>query len=463
MKRFYLLCFIYSFTMHTSCSQSSGITGVYAGIELTVSGFAGGGMDRNDIAIYLRGDGSFTDKLGEADWKTAKKGTYTISGKKVTFRFASGKKDKTYTLTSEGNLNAGSFVLFKMVEQNTIPPGLYKYNHTSGSGGIGTNVPYVGSSRNHSLYFDGKGNFTTNSSNTSMVAGDNMGGGSTKKSEGEGTYVLKQGVLTLRFNSGTISTHSCFARKSDKLEKTMAVIDGKFYFEREEKEKTTNKKTTTKRTTTKSDTLTNVALSGNEVLKKLRNEYGAEQIDQVKILHTTATHRGAIINSYIDIKKKYYRYEVMQAGKLLAVEQLEGDKGWQWVQGKTTPLSGQRIREIQLSLHLGIFGLGKYMNHAFATAQVVQEKNGYVVTLPIEGQQLRYHLDRQYKIIGESYTIGNASLQSTLSRFKKTDGLLLPYSSTISGNASGQLVYTVSSYVINPQLPASIWNPVAEK
>ncbi len=463
MRLFSFLFLTYLLSFHSSCSQSSSITGVYAGVALTVSGFAGGGMDRSDVVIYLRNDGSFTDKLGEADWQTTRKGTYSVTGKKVTLRFANGKKDKTYTLTADGNLDAGSFTLFKMTEQNSIPAGLYKYSHTSGSGGIGTSVPYVGSSRNHSLYFDGNGNFSTNSSSTSMVAGDNIGGGSTSKSEGDGSYTLQQGVLTLRFNSGTTSTHSCFARKNDKLENTMAVIDGKFYFEREEKERTTKTKGTTRNTGTKNNIPPTKLLSATEILKNLRSEYGGEQIDQVKRLHTTAMHRGAVINSYTDIEKKYFRYEVMQAGKLLAVEQLEGDTGWQWVQGKTTPLTPQRIREIQLSLHLGIFGLTKSMNHSFTTAQVEQERNGYVITLPIEGQQLRYHLDKDYKIIGESYTIGNASLHSTLGKFKKTGGLLLPYTSTVKGNSGSALTYAVSGYVINPQLPASTWDRLPKK
>lgn len=66
-KSFLFLTIAFIIINKTSSCQSNGINGVYAGVELSISPMMGGGMDRTDVVILFRKDGSFTDKLKEPD------------------------------------------------------------------------------------------------------------------------------------------------------------------------------------------------------------------------------------------------------------------------------------------------------------------------------------------------------------------------------------------------------------
>ncbi|GAB3342762.1 hypothetical protein GCM10027299_57870 [Larkinella ripae] len=69
MKRYFvfLQLFILIF-LFLSCN-SAPIRGIYAGIQLRISAWAGGAMERDDIVLYFRPDGTFTNDLNDPNWK----------------------------------------------------------------------------------------------------------------------------------------------------------------------------------------------------------------------------------------------------------------------------------------------------------------------------------------------------------------------------------------------------------
>jgi hypothetical protein len=205
--------------------SKTSVNGVYAGVEIMPS--AMGGMGRNEVVILFRPDGTYNDDLRKSGWQQRVSGRYTVSGRTVSLRTPGDNRAITYTIDNDGNMNAGSFNLIRQPTDNSIPKGNYEFNSAGGSGG-GASGTAVGSFSNKGFYFDGQGNFSTNSQTAVVVSGSNVGGGNSHKSSGGGTYKISKGVLTLTFANGATETHSFFCRPG--YDPVMAVIDGDIYF-----------------------------------------------------------------------------------------------------------------------------------------------------------------------------------------------------------------------------------------
>lgn len=423
----------------SSCQSQSTFEGVYAGVKLSLNPL-GGGMNRTDVVILFRKDKTFTDELEKADWKTAVRGRYVISGKNVQLLYSNGDKDE-FDITSGGNLDAGTYVLFKMDLDNSVPKGSYKFKFVSGSGGIATGTTYIGSSTNKTLDFDGAGNFITNRQSATVVAGDNIGGGTNSKSDGEGKYMLKDGVLTLKYADGKTTTHSFFASAGDAKNKAMAVIDGSFYFMEDEKEaKAKQRKNASEESIVNTE---NSALpSASALMEGLRKKYGGTAIDAIRTYKVQADMGAIKLVSYNDLANGRFRNEMYQQGKLLMVEQIDAKGGWQWVNGKRTPSTRQRIQETRYNDYVGILGLQKSRNKAFTTGQVKAVKNGYQVTFQIDGNTFGYLIDKEDNIVADSYKIGTISQTKAYSDHKNIGGILVPFKTTATdGKNKVSIVY----------------------
>ncbi|WEK33804.1 MAG: hypothetical protein P0Y53_15030 [Candidatus Pseudobacter hemicellulosilyticus] len=423
----------------SSCQSASSFPGVYAGVKLSISPMIGAGMIRTDVVILFRKDGTFTDELEEPDWKTAVSGKYAISGSKVILTFAKDGDKTEYKFTEKGNLDAGSFTLFKMAEKDKIPPGEYEFQYASGSGGIGTPVPYVGASGKTYLNFDGNGNFTTEKNSATVVAGDNIGGGTSKSSDGKGKYVLKDGELTLTFSNGAVTRHSFFAHRGDGSKgDAMAVIDGRFFFEKDEKDK---KKTSKD------------APAASTILESLRRQHGGNAIDNIKTVLVKGTMTGLNLVSRIDLENKKYRYEIYQGNKLIGVEQIEGNSGWQWVNGKRSAVTQQRIKEVKISAYTGISGLRAANNNGFTGATVTAGKNGegYSVAFMVDGIPVVYVVNNNLQLLGDGYQMGNAQTLTLYSNYKKVGSLNIPFTETMTREGKKQ-VATINEYQVNVPL-----------
>jgi hypothetical protein len=380
--------FLLSITLSSSCQSSSTFPGVYAGVKLSLNPL-GGGMNRTDEVILFRKDKTFTDQLKKPDWKTAVRGKYEVKGSEVILNYTNGDKDN-YTITKAGNLDAGTFTMFKMDLDSKVPKGSYQFKFVSGSGGIATGTTYVGTSSRRELNFDGAGNFTTDRQSTTVVAGDHIGGGTNSKSDGRGKYTITNGSLTLRYDNGTTTTHSFFASLGDAKNKTMAVIDGSFYFMEDPNVKKPQASDKSGSTAAANSKLPTAA----QILTELRKKYGGTGIDNLKSYTVKAQFSGINLISYNDVAGKRFRNEMYQQGKLVAVEQIGPAGGWLWSNGKKTPSKAERLEEAKYNDYVGVMGLQQGTNAAFSKGTVQATKNGYAIGFQVDGHTFVYVIDK---------------------------------------------------------------------
>ncbi len=399
----------------------------------------GSGMDREDLTLYLRPDKTFTQSVEKADWKTHIEGKWAIQGKEVVLNYDDVKrKPRTFTIVSPERLKSGGgYILFKMVIANSIPKGIYEFKYASGSGGIGSNLPYVGVSGNRYIYFDGKGNFSQDASKVVAIIGDNIGGGTNSNDNTAGTYTIKDGVLTLTTPDGKKAVSSIFTHKDDKGE-TMATINGDLYFEMNEEEiakKLKNKKSDTNTGTrnkkednhnsTAGSSVTNI--SASSMVDKMRSTHGGEAIDQLKGVTVEGTLQGLSLKAFTDYTREWTRLETRQNGQLIMVEQLEGNSGWQWLKGKKTVLSTQRVKELKAGFSAGLSGLRKSKLGQLNAGIVKKEKSGYSLTYSSGGVEMALLSTEDFKMIGEAKQTATGFQGITYEDFRDVNGVLLPF------------------------------------
>ncbi|MNK34403.1 hypothetical protein D3C87_529090 [compost metagenome] len=448
MKQFpYLILQILFFItpiLSTSCKSADDFSGVYAGVKLSLNPL-GGGMNRTDEVFLFRKDKTFTDQLNKKDWKTAVRGKYQIKGSELFLTYTNGDKDN-FTITKGGNLDAGTYVLFKMDLDNSVPKGSYHFKFINGSGGMATGTTYIGTSTKRTLNFDGAGNFNTDRRSTTVIAGDNIGGGTNAKSDGKGKYVLKDGALTLNYDHGETTIHSFFASAGDGKNKAMAVIDGSFYFTDDESNKTASNRQQA-----------NAKLpSAAEILKEVRKVYGGAALDEIKSYTIEADFNGIKLVSYNDLTGNRFRNEMFNKGKLIVVEQIGPNGGWTWNNGKKTVSDNERLQEVKYNDYTGVLGLQQQNNSAFSKGTVAATKDGYSVSFEVDGHRFVYLLAQNYRILGDSYQIGKKKQINTYSNVKTVGGIKMPFT-TIASDGKNEVTLNYKSVKINEPL-ATKWS-----
>lgn len=143
-------------------------------------------------------------------------------------------------------------------------------------------------------------------------------------------------------------------------EEDLVLLNGEFYFRKDdEKEKPaiTQRITVGSKTNTSKPATTGLPAPAS-LLTQLRAHYGGENIDKLTTVRETATVTGNMqIIALTDILNNRIRAEVRQNGKLLLVKQLDGNEGWQWMNGTKKPLTQDEKDELTLSLYQGNPGL----------------------------------------------------------------------------------------------------------
>jgi hypothetical protein len=465
IKHAILVLFLYA---GTACTQPNAVNGVYAGVELTLSTMMGGGMNRNDVVILFRPDGTYNDDLGKPDWQTRVAGWYTVSGRTVSLRSNGDKRAIKYTIDKDGDLNAGSFNLIRQPLDSSIPKGYFEFSSASGSGGGSSGMVYVGSSSNMGLNFDGKGNFSNSSESATMVSGESVGGGSSRKKGGKGTYKINKGVLTLTYDNGTTQVHSFFCRPG--YDPVMAVIDGDIYFMKKSKNATPGKSGGK----TSSQAPVQSAAAGDRkapaeagtadaksILLKANAAHGGTALDDVKSVSFVATVEGLQAYGFVDVAGKRVRIEVRQANKLIQVEQVEGQSGWQWRSGKVGALPKARLAEMSGTLGSGILGLRKSIINSATIKSMKQTQAGYAIIYEQAGQQHALVINKQLRMVASADQAGQAPTSSLYSDFRTVSGVLIPF---VEVNTSGNQKVSVKyqKFEIKPTLPEHTWAKPAE-
>lgn len=447
-----------TFTVHP---QSPRLSGVYVGAELYNTPFQG--MQINNIVIYFRNDGTFNNTLNQPDWKTKVSGSYNITNNTVQLAFKNGDEGKKYKLAANGNLESTVGIrhtLHKVKKVTTLPAAAYEKRTASVSGGMGTGMPAVGAFATDYLYFDGKGNFSTDRSSvvgiTGDAAGGTVGGKFGKNDKTSGIYKLGGGEITLTFGNGSVSRQSFFYSPAN--EEDLILLNGEFYFRKDEKEKPI----ATQQAASNTDTHTNTAIAAGvptaaEVLNKLRAQYNGENIDKVTTIRETANITGNMQAVVItDLINNRIRAEIKQNGKLLLIKQLDGNDGWQWLKGTKTLLSQDEKDELLLNQYQSILGLHKKLNNYFLTGTVVPSGDDYIITFYQNKHKVVYLIGNDYTLKGNAYTINSAPNISVYKNFTKVNGLTYPVT-TESSDGKTKITTTTTSLEINPALTADVW------
>ncbi|GAB3255476.1 hypothetical protein GCM10027347_16610 [Larkinella harenae] len=435
MKRYFVLFQLSVLIFLCQSCNSAPVSGIYAGIQLRISAWVGGAMERDDIVIYFRPDGTFTNDLKDPNWKKTVKGKFKVSGKEVIMTYTDGDKE-TYEITEKGNLSGGNFILMPMEMKATIPASSFKYTGGSSSGGIGTNLPYVGTFSQNRIHFDGKGNFSHSRHSTVMVSGDNIGGGTNNKNEDEGTYTYQDGMLTLKYNTGKSQTQSFFFTKDGEQ---IAAMNGRIYTKDDGKESSSRKK---------EKPAVNLP-TASELVDKAREAHGGKALDAIQNLKVISQSRGILMVTQSDYQQPRTMAEARASGKRVYAEYWDGQKGWSWLQGKKTPLTDVRIRDKEANRYAGFSGLHAERMATLRQGDVEALRNGgYALTYRKDGAQLKLMLDAKYRVVGEELPSEGKRTTVRYENFRTVKGVLLPFTE-VQTQGSQRNEIRVTDYFIN--------------
>jgi hypothetical protein len=465
MKAFAFCFLIILFAGIDAGAQIKNVSGVYAGIELTLPVTMGAGMGRNDVVYMLRPDGTFNDLLEKPDWKTHVAGHYQVQGNTLKLQYLKGSKQE-YKFEADGDIDAGSFNILKLNTSDRVPTGYYEFTHASSMGGMNTAQVFVGTAGEKGLYFDGKGNFSQNSSSATMVSGDGIGGGGSREDSGAGTYTIKDGILTLTYNTGKTETHSFFCRPGEKP--IMAAIDGNIYFM---KDKAPKKASSTAKTTSGISRGNTKAAGANEtagsetsdnddaasLLSKAAQAHGGTKLDAIKTMQVSAAMMSLDITLKVDLAAHRVRSEIRRGGKLLQIEQMEGGSGWQWRNGNKQPLSAMRLAQLKQGFRSGPLLFRKENLDRIQNVKVQQGKNNIViVSYNLDGVTSFAALNNNNQLVGEGTKLGSMVQTSAFTGFKTIDGIVLPAAEIQSEGAQKSSI-TYNDYKINPSFADADW------
>jgi hypothetical protein len=425
-----------------SC-QSQSIDGVYGGVKLSL-GMMGGGMNRSDIVVYLRKDGTFTDELEKPTWKKDVRGTYIVKGKEVVLTYTKNKEVSTFDINPKGYLLAsGQYPLFKMYMDKAVPVGSFKYTGGASSGGGISGMAYAGIFTQSNINFDGKGRFSHSRFNTVSVSGDNMAGGANSSSDDSGQYSYKDGVLELTYGSGKKTVHSCFFMDG---KDPFLAMDGRIYVTNKDKDSKAEK--------------TEVVPSSSVLLEKVIKAQGGEALESMRNMKLVAQDgKNSVVVSMRDYERKRNYVTMRASGKLIYEEFFDGNDGWIRIQGKKSKLTAERIKELQVGFYGGFGGLKKDRIGKLIAGRAAAEKDGgYSLSYSVEEKPFKMLIDREYRIIGEERTLGKTKVVVDLGKFRTVKGILLPFIEN-QAFAGQKMELRISDYFIN-ELNESDWTSI---
>jgi hypothetical protein len=424
------LCLLFSCS--TLFAQNQTINAVYAGTayEYDQSSDAGH-MVRTDYAFYFRPNSSFCSNLDKPDWQKRIDGTYYISGNQLKMHFTNDGSDKIILLSTTGETGqSGAATFVKLNIGTAVPGGFFKFAKTG--------------DKPDGFYFtDGKFKRTPTL--------DNNGDG--------GAYTINQGQLGLKFDNGKTATYSFFS-SNDK--QSIVVINGTIYYMDEEE---MAKHGVGKPATAAVASAAPVAPKSNDILEAGMNlmkdanaTHGGKSLDNLTSLKAVMNTNNLTLTMTADFNRQIVRLESSLQGNVILLEQMEGNSGWSFDGNGYATLSPQRVTELKRYLYCGIFGLKSgNLAKSTATMQTTQyDLSSVMVT--VNSMRAGYIINNKSNRLEALIMVDPLSGTTTFtySDFKKTGGILLPFTEIMQAGKHAQTI-TYESYDINPSFPANAW------
>ncbi len=444
------------------------LNGAYAGSSVPVF-FPGGGSSSTAYRYYFRPNGTYTTELDEPNWQTRIDGNYKITKGKVTLiPNKIGEKPFEMDIEEEGaSLVYGSNTLFKLNVMNNIPAIVVENSGGTSSGGNGTGTTFVGVSFSGVYNFDGKGKFTNNASSSSVISGANVGGGSSNESGGFGTYTIKDSLLTLTYNNGTVVKRSFFYIEFS--HGGTALIDGSLYYEPDdeaEKGKTNEPTNVAETPTTKeispiesAEKREDLIIKSSRMLKLANMAHGGDKLDSLKTIRLTGKALGFEITILVDATNQKVRNEFRKNGKLMLVEQLDGENSWLWGDNLKSPMTNQKRKELKRSLTTGLFAMqsNAIKSAAFQTADLNLKGNLKSLLVLINGEKYGMIFDDKNRLVAE-LSSEDGVLQTNYSEdYRNVSGIMIPFKSkVVLGEKSIEVKF--SAVEVNIAFSAEVWS-----
>jgi hypothetical protein len=446
----------------------SSLNGAYAGSSIPLL-FPGGGSSSTTYRYYFRPNGTYTTELDEPNWQTRIDGNYKITKGKVTLiPNKLGEKSFEMDIEEEGaSLVYSSNTLFKLNVMNNIPAVVVENSGGSSSGGNGTGTTFVGVSFSGVYNFDGKGRFSNNASSSSVISGANVGGGSSNESGGFGTYTIKDSLLTLTYNNGKVVKRSFFYVEFS--HGGTALIDGSLYYQPDnEAEKGKTNETTTVAETPIAKEISpiesaekreDLIINSSRMLKLANLAHGGDKLDSLKTIRLTGKALGFDITILIDAANQKVRNEFRKNGKLMLVEQLDGNNSWQWGDNLKSPMTNEKRKEMRKSLTTGLFALqsNAIKSGSYQAADLNLNGNLKSLLALIDGEKYGMIFDADNRLAAE-LSSENGVLQTTYSSdYRNVSGIMIPFKSKVTlGEKSIEVKF--SAVEVNPYFSEKDWN-----
>lgn len=451
--------FLFLFTMAYGISQVSSNDEVYAGRSFTW----GINMTSYDLVVLLRQNGTFCEDLEEPDWQTRITGRYKKGKNQIVLEYLDTTMENDtifFEKDREGeSIYYGGTQMVKMIVPNKVPEGYYDFSSASSSGGMGTGMVYVGTQNYEGYSFYNDGAFNRSSSGGVAVIGSSIGGGTSSESSGKGKYTIKNGLLTLNYDDGTIEKHSFFYDQ-DGGKEFMVAIDGSiFFYGDNDKEIDEEPEKIQQEASLDTDVSKTLESSGMDVLKSIKKAHGGKNIDEINTLQANIMVSGIPFKVLMDVDRLYLRLESMSAN-FKYIEQLEGNTGWVFQNNTTQSISKERVEELKLTFYSGIFGLqSKILNRASVVDIRETEDNFLLITLSVhDNNTIGYVVDKNTFILSATFIFKNGTNEITYtSNLQNVDGVLLPYKEITETN-EGTVEITYQEYRINPVLDSGDWS-----
>ncbi|WP_205510824.1 hypothetical protein [Longitalea arenae] len=390
-------------------------------------------MVRTDYVYYFRPNSSFCSDLSKADWSKRVDGTYSISGNQLKMKFLNDGSEKIILLSVTGETGqSGAATFIRLNITNTVPGGFYKFVRSAG--------------KQDGFYFaDGKFKRTTDWTTIS--------GGKTNSGNG-GSYTINQSQLELKFDNGKTASYSFF---SSNEKKSIVVINGEIYY-LDEEEMAKHAGAAKPAETAVAAKPNDVLEAGMSLLKAANQTHGGKNIDNLSTMKAVMNTNNLTLTMTADFTRQIVRLESSLQGNTILLEQMEGNSGWSFDGNGYATLSPQRVTELKRYLYCGLLGLkSEILAKSTATLQTQQYGLSSVMVM-VNSMRAGYIINDKDKRLEALIMVDPLSGTTTFtySDFKRTGGILLPYTEVMQSGKHAQTI-TYDSYDINPTLPANTW------
>ena len=244
----------------------------------------------------------------------------------------------------------------------------------------------------------------------------------------------------------------------------MAAIDGNIYFmeDKAPKSVSSSSKTTSGGAGNAKTTAGNQAAETGDndaagLLNKAAEVHGGAKLNAIKTMQISATMTGFDFTIKIDLAAHRVRSEIRKGGKLLQVEQMEGDNGWQWRDGNKKPLSIPRLAQLKQGFRSGALLFRKENLDHIQNVKVQEGKNNVmIVSYSFDGVTSFAVLDDKNQLVGEGTKVGSVVQISAFTGYKTVDGIVFPAAELQTEGAQKSSI-TYNDYKINPAFAEADW------